>query len=217
VSSISQRGAASSLSPHVTNSASIIFDADKPDLRAQVQARKTVVEPKRHPEHKQDTAVQDPLVKSPFRIFYVYLNLMYLLKSPSPVLSDAPMRNQGGASTSQKQEVANNTDSATESDEDIEPIPATKDERADLLPAGSPSPGPSKQPAASLRSHNQGNSKATLSSDSDASPARPTKKPKHLTTSSDDGSEDDRKKSAGRGGAAKRGSRQPIKRGGKRF
>jgi hypothetical protein len=210
-------GAALSLPLHIANSARISFDADKPDLQAQMQARKADVHSKRHPEHKLDTAVQDPLVKSPLCIFHSHPKLIHILKPTSPEISDGPMRNHEETSTSQKQDTANNTDSATESDEDIELISVRKDESADLSPAGSPSPGPSKQPASPLPSRNAGNSKAALSSDSDISPARPTKKPKHLTISSDDGSEDDRKKGTGRGGAAKRGTRQPIKRGGKRF
>jgi hypothetical protein len=65
-----------------------------------------------------------------------------------------------------------------------------------------------------------------IPSDSESSPARPAKKPKkQVITSSDDDSEEDRKRrvaqlKSGMGGGAegvKRGTRQPIKRGGKRF
>jgi len=55
------------------------------------------------------------------------------------------------------------------------------------------------------------------SPDSDSSPQRPTKKVKPgVPSSSDDGSGDDRRKRGGSTGV-KRGTRQPIKRGGKRF
>ena len=57
--------------------------------------------------------------------------------------------------------------------------------------------------------------KQTLS-DSDSSPVRPVKKKPKQISSSDDDSGAERRKQA-RGGAPKRGTRQPIKRGGKRF
>lgn len=139
------------------------------------------------------------------------------MKPTSPEFLDVPMRDEEVPSINQKPDATNDMDSATESDENIEPIPVQKDENADLPLSNSPSSGPSRQPAALLPSRNAGNSKATSSSDSDVAPARPTKKPKHLTVSSDDSSEDETKKGVGRGGAAKRGTRQPIKRGGKRF
>ncbi|KAH7928084.1 hypothetical protein BV22DRAFT_1149218 [Leucogyrophana mollusca] len=58
------------------------------------------------------------------------------------------------------------------------------------------------------------------SSDSESSPARPIKKAKAPTVSSDDDSEEERRKRVAQiksGFAAKRGPRQPLKRGGKRF
>jgi hypothetical protein len=70
------------------------------------------------------------------------------------------------------------------------------------------------------------NSPTGVPSDSESSPARPAKKPKkRVITTSDDDSEEERKKrvaqlKGGTGGGAegvKRGTRQPIKRGGKRF
>ncbi|KAG6880122.1 hypothetical protein C0992_005829 [Termitomyces sp. T32_za158] len=61
-------------------------------------------------------------------------------------------------------------------------------------------------------------------SETDSSPARPVKKPKQTApdTSSDSDSEEERKRrvaqlKGGSGGGGKRGTRQPIKRGGKRF
>jgi len=75
------------------------------------------------------------------------------------------------------------------------------------LPVGSRGTSQSKAPA----------------SDSESSPLRPAKKLKPQMTSSDDDSEEERKRrvaqlKGGSGAAgAKRGTRQPIKRGGKRF
>jgi len=80
-----------------------------------------------------------------------------------------------------------------------------------------PSPIPSRQisplPVAPL-----GLSAKGPSSDSESSPPRPAKKGKRVS-SSDDDSEEERKKRVAqiKAGAAKRGTRQPIKRGGKRF
>ncbi|KAF9468141.1 hypothetical protein BDZ94DRAFT_845739 [Collybia nuda] len=59
-------------------------------------------------------------------------------------------------------------------------------------------------------------------SDSDLSPVRPVKKLKKVATSSDDDSEEERKRriaqvKSGSGPGVTRGTRQPIKRGGKRF
>jgi hypothetical protein len=57
-------------------------------------------------------------------------------------------------------------------------------------------------------------------SESDSSLMRPNKKLKHPEGSDDDDSEEERKRRAAAiksGAAAKRGTRQPLKRGGKRF
>lgn len=57
-------------------------------------------------------------------------------------------------------------------------------------------------------------------SETDSSPVRPVKKAKPRASSSDDDSEEERKRLAAQiksGTAPKRGTRQPLKRGGKRF
>jgi hypothetical protein len=54
-------------------------------------------------------------------------------------------------------------------------------------------------------------------SDSDSSPVRPVKKKQKQVPSTDEDSETERRKQARGGAPAKRGTRQPIKRGGKRF
>lgn len=123
-------------------------------------------------------------------------------------------------------------DSATESEGD-EHISPDKDKLPGGLPTRSPSasreplnrgsPVLSRDPSP-LPSGSGLNSSKSLPSDSESSPARPAKKPKILT-SSDDDSEEERKRrvaqlksGAGSGaGGAKRGTRQPLKRGGKRF
>ena len=120
-------------------------------------------------------------------------------------------------------------DSATESEGD-EHIPPDKDKLSGGLPSaasreplnrGSPilPRDPSPLPSGSgLKSANG------PPPDSDSSPTRPAKKTK-FSTSSDDDSEEERKRrvaqlksGAGSGpGGVKRGTRQPLKRGGKRF
>jgi len=117
-------------------------------------------------------------------------------------------------------------DSATESEEDVRPHP-----RASPLGKGkaaiasrSPSAGPSAkslEPQSIRPSRNASpllpkQSKETPS-DSDSSPVRPVKKKLKQIPSSDDDSEAERRKRARGGAPAKRGTRQPLKRGGKRF
>ena len=63
-------------------------------------------------------------------------------------------------------------------------------------------------------------SNLTPSSDADSSPVRPAKKAKPSTSSSSEDSEEERKKLVDKirsGAAPKRGARQPLRRGGKRF
>lgn len=110
-------------------------------------------------------------------------------------------------------------DSATESDEDPAPTHKGKEK---IMPI-SPSP-----PAGSVEAPGEASRKASPSSvgqnqnkgspsDSDSSPVRPVKK-KQKQISSSDGNSDEERPAVSRGGApAKRGTRQPIKRGGKRF
>ncbi|KAJ6513315.1 hypothetical protein C8R45DRAFT_963218 [Mycena sanguinolenta] len=125
-------------------------------------------------------------------------------------------------------------DSATEDDSDGEapPVVAGKGKGRDRSSAASPpakaepqSPAPRAQsspPVPSKPSKPFSRAKPP-SSDSDSSPVRPpVKKAKPPASSSDEDSEAERKRrlakaTKGAGGAAARGTRQPIKRGGKRF
>ncbi|OJA14124.1 hypothetical protein AZE42_05031 [Rhizopogon vesiculosus] len=115
-------------------------------------------------------------------------------------------------------------DSATESEDEgaapkqrtllVSPTPICH-----LRDSGQPSANPSKDasPALPSRSRSQTNAPA---SDSDSSPIRPTKKPKHHEELDDEDSEEERRRRAAAiksGATAKRGTRQPLKRGGKRF
>ncbi|KAJ7127057.1 hypothetical protein C8R44DRAFT_780313 [Mycena epipterygia] len=119
-------------------------------------------------------------------------------------------------------------DSATESESDNEvpPVFAKGKGRALSSAASSPSkvepPSPAPRPLSSspIPAKPLGRAKAPPS-DSDSSPVRPAKKAKLPLSSSDEDSEAERKKrlakaTSGAGGV-KRGTRQPIKRGGKRF
>jgi hypothetical protein len=113
------------------------------------------------------------------------------------------------------------TDSATEDDDDGLPLPQISTSKEAILRSRSPSMGPQKRPAVSPSpsippSHHR--SKMEASSDSDSPPRKPpAKRVKPQASSSDDDSEAERKRQLNRGAPAKRGTRQPIKRGGKRF
>ncbi|KAJ7284915.1 hypothetical protein C8J57DRAFT_1170078 [Mycena rebaudengoi] len=158
--------------------------------------------------------------------------------SKSPEVVAYPSETQGEHARSQQElplkerspphKIPVTTDSATESEEDDPPVAVVKGKgRALPSPASpsaktehlspatraiSPSPIPSTAPS-KLKAP---------SSDSDSSSHRPpAKKAKLPVSSSDDDSEAERKrrlaKATGGAGGAKRGTRQPIKRGGKRF
>jgi hypothetical protein len=127
----------------------------------------------------------------------------------------------------------NHPASATESDSDGGPsvLDRTKGKGKAPLRPSSPalSPKPLEWPTAvpsrqisPLPVHSTSLSQSKgISSDSDSSPLRPAKKPRARVSSSDDDSEEERKKHVTQlrngAGAPKRGTRQPIKRGGKRF
>ncbi|KAG0705679.1 hypothetical protein DFH29DRAFT_1029847 [Suillus ampliporus] len=118
-------------------------------------------------------------------------------------------------------------DSATESEDEV-----TAPKQRSLLVSPTPSRhlrDSGQPPSASLSkdatpaqpslSRSRSHAKAPAS-DSDSSPVRPTKKPKPPEDSNEDDSEEERRQRAAAiksGAAAKRGTRQPLKRGGKRF
>lgn len=83
----------------------------------------------------------------------------------------------------------------------------------------SPSASLSKDASPALSGRSRSRTEAPAS-ESDSSLVRPNKKPKHPKGSDNDDSEEERKRRAAAiksGAVAKRGTRQPLKRGGKRF
>ena len=106
--------------------------------------------------------------------------------------------------------------SATESDDDMPVLPAAKSKAAEQKPSVpaqvKSSPSPSPGPSTKKKDFSSGDS------DSPPPPTRPpAKKAKAAASSSDDDSDDERQRRSKSGNGAKRGTRQPIKRGGKRF
>ncbi|KAK7033081.1 hypothetical protein R3P38DRAFT_2920583 [Favolaschia claudopus] len=148
---------------------------------------------------------------------------------PIPTTPPAPAKIVQSASPSPKIPVKVEEDSVTEYESDAAPpfVPTKGKTRAVSPDSSSPAKPPSPPPRAESSSPppppkpSKPLSRAKLpSSDSDSSPHRPVKKVKP-PLSSDEDSEAERKKrlakaTSGAGGAA-RGTRQPIKRGGKRF
>ncbi|KAI6042979.1 hypothetical protein EDC04DRAFT_2563379, partial [Pisolithus marmoratus] len=119
-----------------------------------------------------------------------------------------------------------NMDSATESESESHPrapashepegkVPVTASEHGATM-----SPVPSKAPSsAPSGAQSRTAAKPPLSSDTDSSPIRPVKKPRP-SPASDEDSEEERKKLAAQiksGAASIRGTRQPLRRGGRRF
>ncbi|KZP31729.1 hypothetical protein FIBSPDRAFT_577890 [Athelia psychrophila] len=110
-------------------------------------------------------------------------------------------------------------DSATESEEESDPAPDGKGKmkgNSAAPPVSSPQSHTNRSPVASPPPANEVVNNKEPASYSDSSPVRPVKKrQKQLSSSGDD---DDAPSKQARGGAPpKRGARQPIKRGGKRF
>lgn len=123
---------------------------------------------------------------------------------PQKSSSDASAQRRADSQEAPKGHV----ESATESEND-EPMP---DQREINHPSSSRLP---TEQTTAMRSPTS--QMKQPSPDSGSSPPRPTKKAKPaVPSSSDEESEDDRKKRGGSTGV-KRGTRQPIKRGGKRF
>jgi hypothetical protein len=193
--------------------AAIVSDTEKPDL-LQIQSQG-----ERHLT-KSPSISPHPIVSFPYT--NVFELLLIRRTTTEPTSPDVPSAKPGSSFPPQ-----NHADSATESDNDG-PYILGKGKRgvAPGAPDLSPTPFPhesvipsriSPPPApAQVPTNNKG-----PSSDSESSPLRPAKKAKPRISSSDDDSEEERKKrvaqlKSGTGGA-KRGTRQPIKRGGRRF
>ncbi|KAI6003419.1 hypothetical protein EDC04DRAFT_2971294 [Pisolithus marmoratus] len=119
-----------------------------------------------------------------------------------------------------------NMDSATESESDSHPRAPASHEPEGKAPVtasehgAAMSPVPSKAPSpAPSRAQSRTATKPPLSSDTDSSPIRPAKKWRP-SPASDEDSEEERKKLAAQiksGAASIRGTRQPLRRGGRRF
>jgi hypothetical protein len=150
------------------------------------------------------------------------LKVCLLWAERSPIQDDkmVPSRESTPPPTKSPQE-----DSATESEsEDVAPkqraLLASPSPIHNLRDLGQPSSAnPSKDVSPALPSRSRSRTKAPAS-DSDSSPIRPNKKPKNHEESDEVDSEEERRRRAAAiksGATAKRGTRQPLKRGGKRF
>jgi len=198
----------------------IVSTAEKPDL--QVQQLQEVRYPSENPTKLRPVSPH-PIVSSTYSgVFGLPLIDITVIKPRSPnIPSTKPMDSFPPPS---------HADSATESDSEQGPsvLDHTKGKgKASLHSRSSdlsPKPlqpqsvVPSRQ-ISPLPPHGQSQTKGP-SSDSESSPLRPAKKAKPRVSSSDDDSEEERKKRVAQlknGAAPKRGARQPIKRGGKRF
>ncbi|KAJ7707781.1 hypothetical protein B0H17DRAFT_531770 [Mycena rosella] len=180
----------------------ILVNVDKPELEAQVVQTKP----------REPSPLSSPV---PF-------------KRRSPPLPATPPAPSKITNPAPQIPATADVDSATESESEREAPPAVaKGKGRALSSAASPSaklepqsPGPRLPSTPPIPSKPLSRAKAP-SSDSDSSPARPVKKVKPPLSSSDDDSEAERKrrlaKATSGAGGVKRGTRQPIKRGGKRF
>ncbi|KAJ6494766.1 hypothetical protein C8R47DRAFT_381834 [Mycena vitilis] len=188
----------------------IQLSVEKPELQAQVvqaRAREPSPIPSPVPSKRRSIPPPDPIPTTPPAPSKKIPVKEQTPSAPIPVTAD---------------------DSATEDDsEDEPPVIAAKGKGRALSSAASPpaklehkSPDPRSQSSSPIPSKPLSRAKAP-SSDSDSSPLRPVKKPKPPLSSSDEDSEAERKrrlaKATSGAGGAKRGTRQPIKRGGKRF
>lgn len=145
-----------------------------------------------------------------------------------PAMPPVPSKASPSKETVPSPKIPVTADSATESDSESEAPPfAAKGKGRALSSAASPpakvepeSPAPRHQSSSPIPSKPLSRAKAP-SSDSDSSPLRPVKKAKAVLLSSDEDSEAERKrrlaKATSGASGAKRGTKQPIKRGGKRF
>ncbi|KAJ6531722.1 hypothetical protein B0H19DRAFT_1188224 [Mycena capillaripes] len=186
----------------------IQLSAEKPEFQAQVVQAKA----------REQSPIPSPV---PFKRRSIPLD-------PISATPPAPSKTLPSKERTPSPPIPVTADSATESDTEGEAPPAAaKGKGRALSSAALPpakvepeSPAPRPQSSSPIPSKPLSRAKAP-SSDSDSSPLRPAKKPKPLLSSSDEDSEAERKrrlaKATSGAGGAKRGTRQPIKRGGKRF
>ncbi|KAJ7727292.1 hypothetical protein DFH07DRAFT_851885 [Mycena maculata] len=184
----------------------ILASAETPELQAQVvqaNARGLSLIPSPVP-FKRRSSTPDPIPTTP--------------PPPKPL----PPRE-----TIPSQKIPDPADSATEDSENEAPLVGAAKGKGRALSSAASSPANAdpqspafRAPSSPIPSKPLSRAKAP-SSDSDSSPLRPVKKAKPSLSSSDDDSEAERKrrlaKATSGAGGAKRGTRQPIKRGGKRF
>ncbi|KAJ6619682.1 hypothetical protein B0H10DRAFT_2024428 [Mycena sp. CBHHK59/15] len=199
----------------VTDLPPVLLTAEKPELQAQVVRVKTREPSPISFEHLPSPPV--PSVSHPAPV---------MIQS-SGILDPETSNVTPSSETKTRPQIPVTTDSATESDdEDTSVIVAKGKGRASSSAASPPpaqkpqSPAPRPILPSPIPSKPISRLKAS-SSDSDSPPHRPIKKAKPPVSSSDDDSEAERqrpvaKTTSGTGGV-KRGTRQPIKRGGKRF
>jgi len=177
----------------------ISFTAEKPDLQLPISQRA--------PERPEPSRPVSPALSPP-------KGVEAIKRAPSPPI-DPPEQKM-------------TADSATESDEDAQPHPreSPPGKSKAAIVSRSPSAGPSAKSLESQSIHLSRKASPLLAepkqrkgtpSDSDSSPVRPVKKKLKQIPSSDDDSEAERRNQARGGAPAKRGTRQPLKRGGKRF
>ncbi|KAG1733634.1 uncharacterized protein EDB91DRAFT_1251291 [Suillus paluster] len=168
----------------------IITDAGTPDLRApaaEIPSPKITVRDSEHTPNIQDYDMESPREPTPPKL---------------PQQEDSATESEDEGIALKKGTLASHTSSRHLRESGQPPS-------ANLSKNASPA-----QPGRS-RSHTK-----APASESDSSPVRPTKKPKPPEDSDKDDSEEERRQRAAAiksGTAAKRGTRQPLKRGGKRF
>lgn len=214
--------------PHAPTQAPVISTAERPDLHLNVQALRT--------EEARSDIVTSPRAMSPLtRVSKEHDKRSLNSCGVWYPLKDVPMDEQPTLPGRGYFAKLTYTDSATESEGEEYVLPSK-----DTLSAGPSAQTPATTSHEPLGCHDvvlspdpsplppprfDSSKGVGLPSDSDSSPARPVKKPKkQVTSSSDDDSEEERRRrvaqlksgAAGPGGI-KRGTRQPIKRGGKRF
>ncbi|KAJ7773198.1 hypothetical protein B0H16DRAFT_1409110 [Mycena metata] len=191
----------------------IQLSAEKPELQAQVvQAKLRELSPIPSPFKRRSSPPPDPIIQS---------------ATPPPVAKKLPSKEP-----TPSPKIPVTADSATDDDSQDEtpPVVAARGKGRAFSSAASPpavvkpqSPPPRPQFSSPEPAPTKPLSRPKVpSSDSDSSPVRPVKKAKPLLSSSDEeDSEAERKrrlaKATSGAGGAKRGTRQPIKRGGKRF
>lgn len=212
-----------STSSHSPTAAPVISIAEKPDLQIDVQVLRTQT----RSDVEIEPRVTSPLPRVSKELGKPSLNPCGVRYPLQDVLLDEEMSLDGPGGITNPI----HADSATESEGEEYDFP-DKDKLSEgpsARPSSAAFRGPpnrdsvifSRDPSP-LPSTSRLNSSKDLPSDSESPPARSAKRPKkQVVSSSDDNSEEERKRRVAQlksgAGGVKRGTRQPIKRGGKRF